>query len=113
MVPLDAKVNCGSFYARRSWQLALLTLAVAAAAYAGNALSPLQEAMRAALSFSDNEVAILQGPALAIPMALAAIPLGLVIDRYSRVRLLLVLSIVDLLGSVLTARASHFAILGA
>lgn len=96
---------------RRSIQLALLTLAVAAAAYAGSAVSPIQEAMRIALRLSDQQMGILQGPALAVPMALAAIPLGFLIDRYSRARLLLILTLSDVLGTVLTALATDFAVL--
>ena len=60
------------------------------------------------LSLSDNQIALLQGPALALPLVLAAVPLGLAIDRYSRVRLLLLFAVFDVLGSVLTAFASDF-----
>jgi MFS family permease len=94
--------------AGRSFQLALLTLAVAAAVYARIAVGPLQETMRVALSLSDNQMALLQGPALALPMVMLAIPLGLLIDRYSRVRLVLFFLMLSLLGSVLTAWATSF-----
>ena len=49
-----------------------------------------------------------RAPALALPLLLAAVPLGLAIDRYSRVRLLLVLAILDILGGLLTAVLSDF-----
>jgi MFS family permease len=64
--------------------------------------------MRAALGLSDNQMAILQGPALAIPLVLAAIPLGLLVDRYSRVRLLFVFMACNLIGGLLTAFAPNF-----
>jgi MFS family permease len=97
--------------AGRSWQLALLTLAASAVAYGRTALSPLQETMGVALSLTDNQMALLQGPALALPVVLAAIPLGLLIDRYSRVHLLFVLAVLCAMGSVLTALAPNFAVL--
>jgi MFS family permease len=90
----------------RALQTTLLVVAVASATYAGNTLSPLQETLRAALSLSDNQMALLQGPALAFPMAAVWVPLGMAIDRYSRMRLLAVIMVSALLGSVLTAMAS-------
>jgi MFS family permease len=89
-------------------QMGLLVGVVTAGAYSGSAMSPLQETMRAALALTDNQVAVLQGPALALPMVLAAIPLGLLIDRHSRVRLLVVLAALNVIGSVFTALASSF-----
>jgi len=67
--------------------------------------------MRIALNLSDNTIAILQGPALAAPVVLGAAPLGLLIDRYSRVRLIAALAACLLLGTVLTAVANYFLIL--
>jgi hypothetical protein len=63
-----------------------------AGAYARTAMSPLQETMRVALGLSDNQMASLQGPALALPLMLVAVPLGVLIDSRSRVRMLLVLA---------------------
>src|SRR6185312_4368771 len=84
---------------------------MAIAGYVRTAVSPLQEAMRVALSLSDNQMALLQGPAIGIPVTLAAIPLGLLIDRSSRVRLLFALIVLSAIGSVATAAASDFALL--
>ena len=86
----------------------LLTVAAASAIYARTALGPLQETMRIALGLTDNQMAMLQGPALALPTIFAAIPLGLAIDRYSRARLLLVLTALNLFGSVFTGLCSDF-----
>jgi len=82
-----------------------------AAAYSKVALGPLQETMRIALGLTDNQLALLQGPALALPMLIGGVPLGLIVDRYSRVRLLFVLLVLILVGSVLTAKAGSFAAL--
>jgi MFS family permease len=91
--------------------LALLTLAATAGVYARTTLGPLQETLSAALSLSDNQIALLQGPALALPLAASAIPLGLAIDRYSRVHLLLLATLINLAASVTTAIASSFVML--
>jgi MFS family permease len=94
--------------AGRGLQLLLLATAMAIAGYVRTAISPLQEAMRIALSLSDTQMALLQGPVIGIPVTLTAIPLGLLIDRYSRVRLLAILVVLSLVGSLLTALAPGF-----
>jgi len=91
--------------------MSVLAACVLAANYARTALGPLQEALRADLGLTDNQVALLQGPALAIPVVIAAIPLGLLIDRYSRARLILLLATLNVVGSALTAVASSIAAL--
>jgi len=100
-----------SLSAGRGFQLLLLAFAMAGAGYTRTAISPLQEAMRLALSLSDNQMALLQGPVIGVPVALAAIPLGLLIDRTCRVRLLEVLLVLSVLGSLFTAFASSFSLL--
>src|SRR5688572_15441195 len=97
--------------AARELQLLLLTLGLTAAVYAKAALGPLQETLRIALSLSDHQIALLQGPALALPITLVSVPLGLAVDRYSRVHLILGGVLLLLVGSLLTAFASSFAML--
>jgi MFS family permease len=104
-------IQARAFLASRSFQFLLLTLAGAANMLAKNALSPLQETMRVALSLSDNQMALLQGPAQSLPVLFAGIPLGFAIDRHSRVRLALAFSACGVAGSVLTALASSFVLL--
>jgi len=94
---------------RRLGQLLLLAVAMAAGGYARTIVSPLQEAIRVALSISDNDIALLQGPALGIPLAIAAVPLGFLIDRYVRIRLLFVLTALNVAGSIATVLATQFA----
>jgi MFS family permease len=93
---------------KRELQLLLLIVAMAAAGYVRTAISPLQEAMRVALSLSDNEMALLQGPVIGIPVIIMSIPLGLLIDRRSRTLLLAVLVTLSGLASMLTATAPSF-----
>jgi MFS family permease len=92
----------------RRAQSALLLLAVAAATYVGNTLSPLEEAIGRGLSLNDNQVAVLQGPALAFPMVLTAVPWGALIDRASRARLIAAIGIAGVFASVLTGFGSTF-----
>jgi MFS family permease len=84
---------------------------MAVAGYVRTAVSPLQEAMRVALSLTDNQMALLQGPVIGVPVALAAIPLGLLIDRSQRVPLLTVLIGFSGIASVLTALSKSFSLL--
>jgi predicted MFS family arabinose efflux permease len=100
-----------SILKRRGVQLLLLSVAMAAGGYVRTAISPLQETMRVALSMSDNQMALLQGPLIGIPVVLASVPLGLLIDRYSRARLLFTLILLSFLGSLLTALAPSFMLL--
>lgn len=97
-----------SFADSRGLQLALLVLATTSAYYARTTLGPLQETVRLALSFTDNQMALLQGPPLALGVVLG-VPVGLLIDKVSRVRVLLVLAIVSAAASFLTSSASSFA----
>jgi MFS family permease len=90
------------------FQLLLLTAAASAGAYSRTTMGSLQEVIRDSLALSDTQMALLQGVALAVPMTLIAVPLGLAIDRYSRVRLLGILVALSLLGTVGTALAPQF-----
>jgi MFS family permease len=96
---------------RDFFQLAAIIVAGAAANYATATVGPLQETMQAALGLTDNQIAVLQGPALYLPSIAVGIPLGFLIDRFSRARLLAIFTALEVLGSVLTALAPTFAVL--
>lgn len=89
-------------------QLALLTFVAASAVFARTALGPLQEAMRVQLSLTDNQIAFIQGPALVVPALALGWYLGYLIDRRSRVYLVIALAIVAASGSALTSVACGF-----
>jgi predicted MFS family arabinose efflux permease len=97
-----------SFPLAQIGQLLLLASATWAATYARYATGPLQEAMRQSMSISDNRMAVLQGSAVAIPMVIGAIPVGLLADRISRKAMLLVATAVALIALVLSAKASTY-----
>lgn len=94
--------------ARRVYELLLLGAAMWSAIYARTTLGPLQEAIRVSLALSDNQIAVLQGPALSVPFVVAAIPLGLAINRFSRVRLIFLFALFNLIGSAGSALAPNF-----
>src|SRR3569833_430159 len=93
------------------FQMVLLGIAVMGATYSRTIILPLQEAIRHAYALSDNAIGVLQGPALAIPVVLMAIPIGFLIDRYSRVRLLVLFAAVIVSASFVTVVATNFAML--
>lgn len=97
--------------ARPRIQLILLSSAVWATTFAATALGPLQEAARVALGLSDTHMALLQGPARAIPLVLCGVPLGLLVDRYDRMRLLILCGMLTVAAHIWTALAMSFAAL--
>jgi MFS family permease len=76
--------------------------------YGRSAIGPLQEAVHISLKFSDNQMALLQGMAMALPMALGSIPLGLLADRVSRARMLQFFVALIPVSCGLSALSSHF-----
>lgn len=73
--------------------------------------SAVQEAAKAELGASDFEMSLLNGLAVSIPLAVLAIPVGLLVDRAVRVRLLLWTAVAWTVGTLLTAYAQGFALL--
>ena len=76
----------------------LLAVAVTAGATMRTVFSPLQEAAKLSMGLTDIQLGLIQGAAVAVPMALIALPLGWLADRSNRIRILLVLSTVWTLG---------------
>src|SRR5688500_3666272 len=95
----------------RLFQLLLLAAATWTSTYGRSVIGPLQEAARQSLSLSDNQMALVQGIAMALPMSLGAIPLGLLADRVSRARIIQVFVALALVSCVLSALASSFVLL--
>jgi MFS family permease len=88
--------------------IALIALALLGGASARTVLSPLQELMQADLALTDNEVSLIQGAAIALPLALVSLPIGRLVDRANRTKLLVVLALLCAAGSALTAFAGDF-----
>lgn len=94
-------------------QGALCGLIIVAMNYGRAALAPIQDVMSRGLALSDTDIALIQGPAMAIPVVLSAAPVGLLVDRYSRARLLLILLALAIAATVATALADGFASMAA
>ncbi|GGY30388.1 MFS transporter [Pseudoduganella albidiflava] len=91
--------------------IGLLALTLFMGTAAKVVLSPLQELVRADLRITDNEIGLIQGLALAIPLALLSVPLGRLVDSTNRSRLLVVAALACAAGSALTAFAHGFAMM--
>jgi MFS family permease len=89
--------------------LSLLAITICAGVAMQFSISPVQEAIKLELGLSDRQTSFVQGLAVAIPVALLAIPLGRLTDRSNRVRLLIVMAIFWTAGMALTAFAQGFA----
>lgn len=92
----------------RGFQLSVLIVVAAAGIFARTALGPLQETIRRALLLSDTQMALLQGPALAMPLLVVAAPLGWIVDRYSRSGLLRTATLLNVVATAAAALASGF-----
>ncbi len=89
--------------------LLLVALSLLAGMAARTMLSPFQELAKADLGLTDNQMGLVQGLALAVPVALLSVPIGRLVDRTRRVTLLLLLSLCWVAGTVATALAWDFA----
>jgi MFS family permease len=94
---------------RAGASIALIALALLGGSSARTLLSPLQELMRNDLALTDNQVSLIQGAAMALPLAVVSVPIGWLVDRASRTRLLIALALLCAAGSALTALAHGFA----
>lgn len=93
---------------RHGVQLLFLTYAAATAVFARTTVGPLQEAIKTSLSLTDNQVALIQGPALVLPALILGWAVGFLVDHRSRARLVWSLVIIAVAGTALTALASGF-----
>lgn len=103
--------SVGSASGSLAISLLLIILSVFVAVSARAVLSPLQELIKVDLGASDNEIALLQGLAIALPLAFLSLPIGRLIDRINRSRLLFALSLLCTVGSVITAFAHSFVLM--
>jgi MFS family permease len=69
------------------------------------------ESAKAELGLSDMALGTVQGVAAAVPLVLFSIPIGILVDRTNRVRLLILLAITWTLGTVVTAAAPNASVL--
>jgi MFS family permease len=91
--------------------LSLVALTVASGAALRTVFSPMQELAKHDLKLSDLEVSFVQGLAASIPIAILSLPIGRMVDRGNRTRLLIGLAAVSIVGTLLTAFAQSFEVL--
>lgn len=73
--------------------------------------SAVQEQAKSELALSDFQLSLLSGLAVSIPLAILAVPVGLMVDRGNRVRLLLWTAVAWTIGTLLTAVAESMPVL--
>ena len=71
----------------------------------------MAESAKAEMGLTDSELAIVQGVSAAIPLVLFSIPIGIWVDRWNRVAILIILAVGWTVGTVITAAASTTTIL--
>lgn len=91
--------------------LLALALAMAVGFTAMGSFSTVQEGAKVQMHLSDYALGLVQALGAAIPLALFSIPVGIMVDRFNRVRLLLVLAAIWTAGTALTAVAPNLPVL--
>lgn len=71
----------------------------------------VQESAKAEMHLSDYTLSLVQGVSAALPLALFSIPIGILVDRFNRVRIMIALIALFVAGTALTALAHSVALL--
>lgn len=98
-------------FARALGPLLLLALTMAVGFTAMGSFGVVQESAKRELGLSDQALGLIQGLGAAVPLVLFSIPIGVLVDRYNRVRLMILLAGVWTVGTLLTAYAPDIALL--
>jgi MFS family permease len=91
--------------------LLALTLAMAIGFTMMASFGTVQEGAKAELGLSDATLGIIQGVSAALALVVFSIPIGILVDRVNRTRLLVALAVVWTAGTALTAVANGAAML--
>lgn len=89
-------------FARTLLPLFALALAMAVGFTMMGSFGTVQEGAKAELHLSDYTLSLIQGLSAALPLAVFSIPIGIMVDRYNRVRMMIALAFVWTLGTMLT-----------
>lgn len=93
--------------------LLLLALVTTMGFTALGSFGTIQESAKAELGLGDDALALIQGLGAAVPMVLFSVPIGILVDRRNRVRLMIGLALLWTLGTLLTAFAPSAGLLTA
>ena len=98
-------------FAKTLLPLLALALAMAVGFTMMGSFGTVQEGAKAELHLSDYTLSLIQGLSAALPLAVFSIPIGILVDRYNRVRIMIALALVWTLGTVLTGFAQGVPVL--
>lgn len=98
-------------FVRALGPLLLLTLVMAIGFTAMQSFGVVQEGAKTELALSDQVLGMIQGLGAAVPLVIFSIPVGVLVDRYNRVRLMTALGVVWTIGTLLTALAPGVGVL--
>ncbi|MBW4330480.1 MFS transporter [Stakelama sp. CBK3Z-3] len=98
-------------FVRSLWPLLILAFAMMVGFTMMGSFSTVQESAKVELGLSDYALSLIQGVGAALPLAIFSIPIGLMVDRFNRVRLLFLLALLWVAGTLLTAFAQGTAML--
>jgi len=110
-VALPAPASSAAAFRSRLASLMILAVAMAAGFTMMGSFSMVQEGAKAEMGLSDYALGLVQGVSAAVPLVLFSIPIGILVDRRNRVRLLIVLGLIWTLGTLLTAFAQSVPVL--
>lgn len=98
-------------FARALPRLLILALAVCVGFGLIGSFSTVQEAAKAELGLSDVQLGLIQGVGTAVPLVLLSVPIGVLVDRGNRLRLMVVFALLSVAGTLVTAIAVNVATL--
>lgn len=110
-VDLPLGANAASPFGRALPPLLILALIMATGFTAMGSFGVVQEGAKAELHLSDTALGLIQGLGAAIPLVVFSIPIGIMVDRAHRVRLIAAMAILWTLGTALTALAPNVPLL--
>lgn len=87
--------------------LLILSLAIASGFVQMGSFGTVQEAAKAEFGLRDTTLGLIQGVGAAVPLVLFSIPIGILVDRWNRMRLMLLFALLAAGGSLLTALAAN------
>jgi MFS family permease len=91
--------------------MAAIAIAAAAGFTMMMSFSTVQEAAKAEMGLSDATLGLIQGVSAAVPLVLFSIPIGIMVDRINRMRLMLALALVWTVGTAITGVAESVPVL--
>lgn len=110
-VSTSEEVTAGPTLLRSLVPLLILALLMVTGFMVMGSFGTVQEGAKAELGLSDYSLGIIQGVGAAIPLVLFSVPIGILVDRTRRTRLLVGLAVVWTAGTLLTAVAGSMATL--